>query len=151
MHVDRVETEKPGLLLAERGKGRVAYVPWDVAGLYYRLSSLSHAGLMTDLIYHVLPEGRQLKLNAHPLVEITLMSQPKRGGTIVHLVNLSGHSGTAYFSPLEMRDIEVQVEGKFRQARSARLNRALPVSTGGRYTRFTLPQLSAYDGVVLDR
>ena len=151
VHIDRIETEKPGLLLADRGKGRIAYIPWDVGGLYYRLSSLSHAGLVADLIDHLLPNGRQLKSNAHPLVEMTLMNQPKHDRTIVHFVNMSGHSGTAYFSPLPMRDIEVQVEGRFRQARSARLNRTLSLSTAGMYTRFSLPQLEAYDAVVLER
>ena len=57
---------------------------WDVGGLDYRLSSLSHAGLVTDLIDHLLPNGRQLKSNAHPLIEMTLMNQPKHDPTIVH-------------------------------------------------------------------
>lgn len=151
VHIDRVETGKPGLLLADHGKGKIAYVPWDVGGLYYRLSSISHAGLIADLIDYLLPEGRQLKSNAHPLVEITLMKQPQRNRTIVHFVNMSGHSGTAYFSPLPMRDIEVQVEGKFERARSARLNRVLPMSSTAKYTKFSLPQLEAYDAVVLDQ
>jgi hypothetical protein len=142
---------KASLLLAERGKGKIAYIPWDVGGLYYRLSSPSHAGLVADLIDHLLPNGRQLKSNAHPLVEMTLMNQPKRNRTIVHLVNMSGHSGTAYFSPLPMRDIEVQVEGRFRQARSAGLNRTLSLTNAGTYIRFSLPQLEAYDAVVLER
>jgi hypothetical protein len=150
VHIDRIETEKPGLLLADRGKGKIAYLPWDIGGLYYQLSSLSNAGLVADLIDHLLPNGRQLKSNAHPLVEMTLMNQPKRNRTIVHLVNMSGHSGTAYFSPLPMRDIEVQVEGRFQRAHSARLNRPLQLSAAGAYTRFSLPQLEAYDAVVLD-
>ena len=33
VHIDRVETEKPGLLLADRGKGKIAYIPWDIGGL----------------------------------------------------------------------------------------------------------------------
>lgn len=143
-----METQKPGLILADRGKGKIAYVPWDIGGLYYRLSSISHAAFIGDLIDHLLPEGRQIKTNAHPLVEMTLMKQ--RGRTLVHLVNISGHSGTAYFAPLAMRDIEVQVEGKFERARSAKLNRTLPVSAAGRYTKLTLPQLEAYDAVVLE-
>ena len=151
VHIDQVETNKPGLLISDHGKGQIAYVPWDIGGLYYRLSSPSHAGLIGDLIDHLLPDGRQLKSNAHPLVEMTLMNQPGRNRSIVHLVNMSGHSGTAYFAPLPMRDIEIQVEGKFQRARSARLNRALPVTTLGKYSKVSLPELDAYDAVVLDR
>ena len=151
VHIDRVETDKPGLVVADRGKGKVALVPWDIGGLYYRLSSVSHAAMVGDLIDHLLPAGRQIKSNAHPLVEMTLMNQPKRNRTIVHLVNLSGVSQTAYFAPLPMRDIEVQVKGKFARARSARLNRVLPSSQVGNYTKVALPQLDAYDAIVFER
>lgn len=151
VHIDRVETDKPGLLLADHGKGRVAVVPWDVGRLYHRHGSQSHAGFVVDLVDHLLPQGRQIKTNAHPLIELTLMKQPKRNRTIVHLVNLSGHSSTAYFAPLKAREIEVQVEGKFRRARSIRLDRALTVSGDGHYSRFTLPELEAYDAVVLEQ
>ena len=147
---DKVETDKPGLLLAESGKGKLAYIPWDVGGLYYRLSSAGHRGLVTDLIDHLLPQGRQLKTNAHPLVEITAMRQAKHARTLLHFVNLSGHSETAYFEPIPMRDIRVELAGEFRSARSVRLGQNLNVTQQGRYTGFLLPQLEAYDVVVLE-
>ena len=96
---DKVETRVPGLVFAEHGKGRVAYVPWNVGALYYRHSSQSHAGLMADVIDRLLAGGRQLKTDAHPLVEMTVMDQPARQRTLVHLVNGTGHQGTAYFPP----------------------------------------------------
>ena len=79
---DKVETTTPGLVLAEHGKGRFAYIPWDVGGLYYRHSSQGHAGLVADVIDRLLPNGRQLKSNAHPLVEMTVMDQPARKRTL---------------------------------------------------------------------
>ena len=108
---DKVETTVPGLTVVEHGKGRVAYVPWDVGGLYYRHSSPAHAGLMTDLVDRLLPQGRQIRTDAHPLVELTLMTQPSRGRTLVHLVNGTGHHDTAYFAPLPMRDVRVELPG----------------------------------------
>jgi hypothetical protein len=148
--VDKVETDEPGLLLTEHGQGRVAYVPWDVGGLYYRHSSEAHAGLVKDLIDHLLPQGRQLKTDAHPLVEITVMRQPRRNRTLVHLVNLSGHSQTGYFAPIAMRDIRLQLAEEFRSARSVTLNENLPVTRDGRYGRFSVPKLDRYDVVVLE-
>ena len=147
---DKVETNKPGLLLSAYGNGRVAYLPWDVGGLYYRLSSPGHAGLVADLIDHLLPEGRQLKTNAHPLVEIAVMRQPERRRTLVHLVNLSGHSQTAYFDPVEMRELRLELAGEYTSARSAMLERALPLTRAGRYSAFSLPRLGAYDVVVVE-
>ncbi len=147
---DKIETTIPGLVVADYGRGRIAWVPWDVGGHYYRHSSPGHAGLMTDLIDHLLPNGRQLKSDAHPLVEITLMRQPGKNRMLLHLVNASGHADTAYFGPVEMRDITVQVAAEFRSARAATSNRNLPVTRDGRYSRIVIPLLTTYEVVVLD-
>jgi hypothetical protein len=50
-------------------------MPWNLGTLYYLHSPEAHAGLMRDVIDRLLPAGRQLKSNAHPLVEITFMKQ----------------------------------------------------------------------------
>lgn len=64
---------------------------------------------------------------------------------------LSGHSSTGYFAPIEMRDIEVELAEGFGHARSAALNRELPVSRDGMYRKFSLPMLGKYDEVVLEK
>ncbi len=147
---DKVETTIPGLVVADHGRGRMAWVPWDVGGLYYRHSSPGHAGLMTDLLDHLLPNGRQLMSDAHPLVEITLMRQPGRNRMLMHFVNGSGHADTAYFAPLEMRDIAVQVAADVRTARAVASNRVLEVTREGRYSRIVVPLLKVYEVVVLE-
>ena len=147
---DKKETSIPGLTFQNHEKGRVAYIPWDVGGLYYRHSSAGHAGLMADVVDRLLPNARQLRSNAHPLVEITLMQQPARNRTLVHLVNVTGHSGTAYFPPVELRDIRVDLEGGFKRAYAVGLNRSLRLTDAGAYRTFTLPALKAYEVVVLE-
>jgi hypothetical protein len=147
---DKVETEIPGLWIADHGRGKVAYLPWDIGGLYYRHSAQGHAGLITDLVDLLLPRGRQLKTDAHPLVEITLMEQSHRNRTLVHFVNLSGHSGTAYFQPVPMGEVRVELAEEFRTARSVALNQELPVTEDGPYRSFILPELKSYDVVLLE-
>jgi hypothetical protein len=150
---DKVETTIPGLVIAARGAGRIAYVPWDVGGLYYRHSSQGHAGLMADVIDHLLVPrgGRQLRTNAHPLLEITVMRQPSRNRTLVHFVNVSGHSSTAYFAPVEMRDVRVELAGRFPTAMAVALNQKLQVTAGNDgMTAFTLPRVGEYEVVVLE-
>lgn len=105
---------------------------------------------MADVIDHLLPSGRQVKTDAHPLVEITVMDQPARKRTLVHLVNLSGHSDTAYFAPIEMRQVSVAIRQPFSRARAVAANANLPVTRAGEFGRFTLPLLNAYEVVVLD-
>ncbi len=142
---DKTETTVPGLVVAPHGKGRAAYIPWDVGGLYYRHSSPAHAALVTDVIDQLLPDGRQLRTSAHPLVEMTLMTQPARGRTLVHLVNGSGHHDTAYFAPIAMRDIRVELPGMVRRVRAVALGRDLPVTARDGWSAVTLPSLDAYE------
>jgi hypothetical protein len=149
---DKIETSIQGHVAALHGKGRIVYLPWDVGGLYYRQSSPAHAGLMADVINGLLPKGRQLKSDAHPLVEITLMDQPSRNRTLIHLVNGTGHHDTAYFPPVEMRNIRIELAKDIRRARAVALDMSLPITTSqdGAYRTVVLPTLKAYEVIVVE-
>jgi hypothetical protein len=147
---DKVETTVPGLVFTEHGKGRVAYVPWDVGALYYRHSSEAHRGLVADVIDRLLPAGRQVTTNAHPLVEMTLMEQPSRRRSLIHLVNGTGHQDTAYFAPLEIRDIRIDLPRDLRRVRAVALDRELPIESSGGRRSFTLPRLQAYEVLIVE-
>ncbi|HEY6617199.1 MAG TPA: hypothetical protein VIZ32_21870 [Vicinamibacterales bacterium] len=147
---DKVETTVPGLVFANYEKGRLAYIPWDVGGLYYRHSSPGHAGLMADVIDSLLPSGRQIKTDAHPLVELTVMDQPHRQRTLVHLVNGIGHQDTAYFPPVELRDVRIELARDVRRVRAVALGVDLPVTSAGAYRSITLPSLKAYEVLIVE-
>ncbi|MFB3825982.1 MAG: hypothetical protein ACE15B_04400 [Bryobacteraceae bacterium] len=139
IHTDQVDTGKPGIVTS----GQVMWIPWDLGGLYYRHSLPAHAGILRDL----LPK-RQLRTNAHPLVEMSLMRQGSR--LLLHLINISGHSQTAYFAPVPFFGIRIEVAGRHARARSVRHPRQLEVETGGGYSAFTLPRLDDYEVIVLE-
>ena len=147
---DKVETTVPGIVLTDHGKGRAAFIPWDVGGLYYRHSSEAHRGLVADVVDRLLPGGRQLRTNAHPLVEVTVMDQPGRGRTLIHLVNGTGHHDTGYFPPLEIGDIRIDLARDIRRAYAVSLDRALPITSHGGLRSFTLPRLQAYEVIVVE-
>ena len=144
IHVDMTNTTKTGIVFFN--DGRATWIPWDLAGLYYRHSLPAHAGLLRDVVNRLLPK-RQLRTSAHPLVEMTLMRQANR--TLLHLVNLSGHSDTAYFDALPMSGIRVQVSGQFKTARVVSTGKDLPLTRAGEYAEFVLPALGQYELVEL--
>jgi hypothetical protein len=146
IHVDMRDTGVPGIVFREIGKGMVAWIPWNLGGLYYRHSLPAHAGLLRDVLARLIPQ-RQLETDAHPLVEMSLMRQG--GRTLLHLINLSGHSQTAYFAPIPMGPIRVRVAGEFRSARAVRSGVELPVRVDGGHTEWSLPRLADYELVVL--
>jgi hypothetical protein len=146
IHIDQKDTEKPGLVIKNSGKGEIAWIPWDLGLLYYRLSLPAHKALFRDLIDHLV-QNRQLKTDAHPLLEMTLMQQGRR--SILHLINLSGHSQTGYFAPVAMQNIHVSIEGKFDRAFTLRKPLQLPLKKAGQYSEVVLPSLEDYEAIVL--
>jgi len=147
IHIDMKDTDAAAIVFKRLGKGAVAWIPWDLGGMYYRHSLNSHAGLFRDVLDRLdLP--RQIRTNAHPLVEMSLMRQS--GRTLLHLINLSGHSQTGYFAPIPMSGIQVQVAGVFKTAKTLRAPGSLPVKLNNGYAEFTIPQLSDYELVVLE-
>jgi len=147
VHVDWKDTADPGLVIKNIGQGKVAWLPWDLGGVYYRHSSEAHSRLMSDLIDSMLPGGRQLKSDAHPLVEITFMRQGDRH--LLQFINLSGHADTAYFNPVRMTSIKVSVRGSFQSARAIRSAQTVSVDNSNGYASFTLPELEEYELVDL--
>ena len=147
---DKIETTVPGLVFVNHGSGTAAYIPWDVGGLYYRHSSEAHRGLVADVIDRLLPGGRQLRTNAHPLIEMTMMEQRGRRRSLIHLVNGTGHQDTAYFPPVEIRDIRIELSSDVRRVQAVALGRTLPVEGAGHRRWFTLPRLEAYEVLVIE-
>jgi hypothetical protein len=148
IHVDQVDTDKAGVVFGRVGEGEYAWVPWDAATLYYLHSLPGHAGLLRDLADQLLGGRRQVRTNAHPMVEVSLMKQG--GRHLLHLVNVSGHADTAYHAPIPMRDIRLDVAVPARKARATRSGRTLPVRTVEGRATLTLPELGDYELIVLE-
>ena len=147
VHIDMKETAIPAIVFQRIGKGTAAWIPWNLGGLYYRSSLPAHAGLFRDVVDKLQPR-RQLRTNAHPLVEITLMRQ--NGRTLLHMINLSGHSQTGYFTPVPMSGIRVEVAGAFNKARTLRAPASLAIKVSQGYSGFTVPSLADYELIVLE-
>jgi hypothetical protein len=147
IHIDMKDTDTPAIVEVRTGKGIVEWLPWNLGALYYRHSLPAHAGLFRDIVDRLAPQ-RQIRTNAHPLVEMTLMRQG--GRTLLHVINVSGHSQTGYFAPLPMTAIRVQVAGSFRTAKTIRSSGSLTLQVNQGYSEFTIPHLADYELVVLE-
>ena len=79
-----------------------------------------------------------------------MMEQPARRRSLIHLVNGTGHQDTAYFPPVEMRDIRIELASDVRRVRAVALGRTLPIEGAGGRRWFTLPRLRAYEVLVIE-
>ena len=146
VHIDMKDTNTPALVVRSMGEGAVAWIPWNLGALYYRHSLPAHAGLFRDVLGRLLPQ-RQLWTDAHPLVQMSLMRQGER--TLLHLINLSGHSQTGYFAPVAMGPMRLRLAGVFRNAKTVRTAGDLPIRVNGQTSEFTIPRLADYELIVL--
>jgi hypothetical protein len=141
-------TNKPGLMVKNFGKGRLAFIPWHIGELYHKFSNDKHRHFVSDLIDHLVGE-RQLTTNAHPTVELSLMSQENKERTLVHLINMSGHHANTFFDAVEMKDISIRVRGEFKRAVLLDGKERIGTRISKGYTQFTLPLLKEYSTVLL--
>ncbi len=147
-----IETNHPGLLWHAHGRGRTAYFPWPIGGLFFDLSLPEYRSLLVHAVESVSKSGRQVVTNAPPQVEIVVGQQPERNRTLVHLINYSGHEGRSFHDPLEIRDVEVTIRGvrAGAHARSAELGKSLSLETSEAELTFVLPRLGLFDLVVIE-
>jgi hypothetical protein len=72
------------------------------------------------------------------------MKQDKKNRTLVHLVNLVGHSGTSFYDAVEMKNISIRLKGSFIKATSFDGKQVIPTRISNVYTQFTIPTLKEY-------
>jgi len=142
-------TEIPALIIRDFGKGRIAYLPWDLGGLYNRESLAGHAGLFTDIVDSLLQNGRQIRTNAPASVEMVFMHQPDKGLSILHLVNLSGKKQNGYQEPGIIQSIDIDLAGNFSSAKARVSGADLKIYEKTGRSVLNLPVLRGYEAIVL--
>ena len=147
VHVDMKDTDTPAIVTRQMGKGTVTWVPWNLGGMYYRHSLPAHAGLFRDLVAGLQPRPSAADQCA-PSGGDDAHAPGRR--TLLHLINLSGHSQTGYFPPVPMRGHPCGDRRRVRDRQRGPHTGSLAVKTVRGYAGFTLPQLLDYELVVLE-
>jgi hypothetical protein len=146
--IDKIESDLPGMIWYRYGQGQSVYLPWTADSLYYRHSSPGHAKALLSAVSALCP-NRQVITNAHPTVEVALYAQGA-DRWVMNLVNTSGHTSTAFFEPVSMRDIVFKLPHKIETAFSHRLSQALAVWQEGDLYCFRLGQLELFDTIEIE-
>jgi hypothetical protein len=75
------------IYLRESGRGRVAYIPWDIDRSFWQYLAPDHGKLLGNIIRWALHEEPLVAVNGHGLIEVTVWRQEK--SMTVHLINLT--------------------------------------------------------------
>ena len=90
-------TNIPGLVLSERGKSRIAYMPADLDRRYEHEHLPDHANLLANIVRWTTHDDIPLSVEGAGLIDCHIYTQS--GKTILHLVNLT--SAATWRAPLD--------------------------------------------------
>lgn len=81
------ETDTRELYLKQVGKGRVAYIPWDIDRSFWQIMNVDHGRLLRNVIRWALNEEAIVDVKGPGLLDVTVWQQQK--SMTVHLVNMT--------------------------------------------------------------
>jgi len=147
-----VDTEYPGRVTNVFGKGTAVYFPWAVGGLYYRLGLTDYRSALTAAVDSVLTKGRLLRTNAPAQLEVTITRQRGQNRVLAHLINYTGYQGRAFYEPLELRNVvvDIRVPGGVSRARAVRAGLELDLTIDEDYVSVTVPAVGLFELIVFD-
>ena len=101
-------TDYPAFTVNEFGAGRGVYVPWKPGADHYHFGFPHMGSFMADLLEHVLGIGH-VTGSLPEMVEVEHTT--RRDGTVdyVHLINYTGHCLKAYYAPVPLSDLVVEL------------------------------------------
>ncbi len=146
-------TDEPGLIVAAAGRGRTAFLPWRPGAQYGKFAHPGVARIVIAALSDLLGLAPRLTTDAPPNVEIGLHRERAGRWWWLGLVNHAGQLGTAHHAPLPVRDLtfDLRLDRPVTSIRALRRDVALAGEPAGPgRVRFTLPELHAFDVVVIE-
>lgn len=146
---DKKISTKPGIIFDNYYEGNLIYIPWNITKSYFIDANSSFLLLMADVIDYLLPQGRQIKTNAHSLIEMSLMKSTVTNKTYLHMVNLTGQLHSSNNQWIPFTNFEVSLKTKFKKAKLVDSNTPILLNYSNGYTNFKIPFLELYNVVEL--
>lgn len=82
-----LDTDTREVYLREHGKGRVAYIPWDIDRIFWQILNKDHGRLLGNIIRWALNEEPIVDVKGPGVIDVTVWKQEH--SMTVHLVNLT--------------------------------------------------------------
>ncbi|MGH2375791.1 MAG: beta-galactosidase trimerization domain-containing protein, partial [bacterium] len=140
------EIGTPGLTINRFGRGSAAYLPWGVGRLYHLYGVIECRRLIGRLVERALG-SRSMRTDAPVSVETVLSRNETL--TVLHLINSTGIESKPLLEPVPVGPITVLIRGEATSGRALIGGHPLQVTQEEGYARFVIPQVGAFEVVVL--
>ena len=81
------KTDVREIYLQERGRSRIAYIPWDIDRTYWDVMCVDHGRLLRNVVAWALNEPPVLEVTGRGVLDVAVWRQKQ--SLTVHLVNLT--------------------------------------------------------------
>ena len=71
------ETDIRELYLRDQGKGRVAYIPWDIDRTFWNIMTVDHGKLLRNIFNWALNENPVVEVKGKGILDITAWEQER--------------------------------------------------------------------------
>lgn len=152
------------LAIKNHASSKAAILPMNLGKLYFLHGYEQHKNILLDVIDYLYPQATELiETNAHERVEVILqnyfrnvpenINKTESDGMILHLVNLTGYSGTTYFSSLPINDISFSVKSDFKPRRIVGMvdERSMDFKWDNGRINFRLKTLGDFEGIIIEK
>lgn len=145
-----VASPDPFLVVHSWGEGRSVYLPADLGNAVDQFRFPEHLRLVGDSVRWL--SRPRLVLNGAPSsLEVVLRSQGRR--LLIHLVNFTGEMIRPMESVIPVSNLGISLKdvGEAKSVRALWAEEALEFEVAERTLRFTVPHLSEYELIVVER
>ncbi len=81
------KTDIPGIYLSERGRSRIAYLPWDIDRTFWEVMCVDHGKILRNTVEWAANEEKPVSVSGSGVLDVTIWRQKE--SMTVHLVNLT--------------------------------------------------------------
>ena len=147
-------TNSQSVVLQERGKSRLAYLPGDVDASYWRLDNWDLGRQLLNTIQWVLGDRNPVKVEGEGLLDVCAWET--EAGFALHFVNYNGPNAfrgkmrkPVTLGPQKVR-LELPRDVRIKRASLLRAEKPLPFQQQGRTVEFTVPSIGSYEVAALE-
>ena len=147
-------TNSPAVVLQERGKSRLAYLPGDVDASYWRLDNWDLGRQLLNTIQWVLGDRNPVRVEGEGLVEVSAWET--EAGFALHIVNYNGPNAfrgkmrkPVTLGPQTVR-LELPRDVGIKKAFLLKAEKPLTFQQKGRTVEFTIPSIGSYEVAALE-
>jgi hypothetical protein len=144
------DTDRPGLILSQFGKGRVAYCPGALSAIFGELGILQHQSLVAAMVRWAMRKPHPLNVTAPQSVYVEWRKKAP-ATDLIHLVNNTADMHRPVSEFIAVRGIKIELaRDSVARVRSLRLGRDLRYTSRKGKVKAALPLLEQYDVVVIE-